>query len=306
MIAVTAAIVVSVAAGLLLERRRPEQAVAWSKHALTVVLWVVLPFSTFFTIARLEITAGVGAGLALAYVELAIVGFLAYLAGSRLLRLARPQTGALMVVTVLANTGYLGVPLVGALLGTSALGAAIAFDTVVSGPMFFVVGFAIGAAFGTAAGETRRERLRAFFTRNPPVIALVAGLLAPGALAPDALVDVAHVLVYAILPVGFVVLGVNLAAEADDGALAFPPPLSAPVATGLALRLVVAPALFLGLTALVVDVPDAYLLQAAMPSGINSLVVAHAYGLDLRITSAALAWSTAIVIIGAAILSVTT
>ena len=33
-----------------------------------------------------------------------------------------------------------------------------------------------------------------------------------------------------------------------------------------------------------------------MPSGINSLVVAHAYGLDLRLTSAALAWSTSIVI----------
>ena len=33
-----------------------------------------------------------------------------------------------------------------------------------------------------------------------------------------------------------------------------------------------------------------------MPSGINSLVVAHAYGLDLRLTSSALAWSTGIVL----------
>ena len=303
MTAVTAAIVASVVAGVVLERRWPRGAQTWSRRALTVVLWVVLPFITFFTIARLEITAGVGAGLALAYAELAIVGCLAWFAGTRLLGLARPQTGALMCVSVLGNTGYLGVPLVGALLGTGALGAAIAFDTVVSGPMFFVVAFAIGAAFGTAAGETRGERVRAFLTRNPPLVALAAALLAPDALAPDAFVDVAQVLVYAVLPVGFLVLGVNLAAEADDGALAFPPPMSAPVATGLGLRLLVAPALFLALTALIVDVPDAYLLQAAMPSGINSLVVAHAYGLDLRLTSAALAWSTAIVIVAAAVLS---
>jgi hypothetical protein len=52
----------------------------------------------------------------------------------------------------------------------------------------------------------------------------------------------------------------------------------------------------LGLVALTVDVPDAYLVQAAMPSGINSLVVAHAYGLDLRLTAAVLAWSTASVV----------
>jgi predicted permease len=40
-------------------------------------------------------------------------------------------------------------------------------------------------------------------------------------------------------------------------------------------------------------------VQAAMPSGINSLVIAHAYGLDLKITSSALAWTTTVVIAGA-------
>lgn len=232
----------------------------------------------------------------LAYLELAVIAGLAYLAGSRLLHLRREQTGSLMLVTMLANTGYLGVPLCAAVLGTSAVGAAIAFDTVVSGPMFYGFGFAVGAAFGTLAGGTPRERFRSFLVRNPPLVAVVAGLLAPDALAPDVLVDVAHVLVFAILPVGFFILGVNLAAEAEDGALAFPPPLTAPVGVAIVLRLAVAPALMLGLSALVIDVPDAYLLQAAMPSGINSLVVAHAYGLDLRICASALAWTTTIVV----------
>src|SRR3712207_6827472 len=198
MLAVALAIAASVAVGIAAERRHGERAQRFTSQVITVLLWVVLPFVTFFTLARLKIDTGVGVGLLLAYAELGVVAFLAYLAGSRLLGLARPSTGALMVVTSLANTGYLGIPLVGALLGGGALGAAIAFDTVVSGPMFFVVGFAIGAAFGTAAGDTRRERLRAFVTRNPPLLAVVAALVAPDALAPDALVDAATVLVYAV------------------------------------------------------------------------------------------------------------
>jgi predicted permease len=293
---VALAIAVSVAAGVWAERRWGERAQAASRTSLTALLWTVLPFVAFFTLARLEITAGVGAGLALAYVELAVVGGVAWFLGTRVFGLSRPSTGALIVVVVLANTGYLGVPLTGALLGEDALGPAIAYDTVVSGPMFYVVGFAIGALFGATAGDTARERLRSFLLRNPSLLALAAALLAPDALAPDLLVDVATVLVYAVLPLGFFVLGVNLAAEAEEGGLPFPPPFDAGIGTALALRLAAAPALMLGFSALLVRLPDAYLVQAAMPSGINSLVVAHAYGLDLRITSAALAWSTALVV----------
>ncbi|HEX8084058.1 MAG TPA: AEC family transporter [Solirubrobacteraceae bacterium] len=296
MLLVALAIVASTGGGLLAERRFGGRAQAASRRAIDALLWVVLPFITFFTLARLEITTGVGAGLALAYVELATVGVIAWLVATRVLGLERPQAGALIVVVVLANTGYLGVPLGGALLGRDDLAPAIAYDTVVSGPMFYVVGFAIGAVFGAAAGDTPRERLRAFVSRNPPLVALVAAFAAPDALAPDALVDVATVLVYAVLPVGFFILGVNLAAEAEEGALPFPPPFDAAIGTGLALRLVAAPALMLAFSALIVRLPHAYLVQAAMPSGINSLVVAHAYGLDLRITSAVLAWSTATVI----------
>ena len=298
MILVALAIVASTWVGVAAERRFGERAQAWSKRSIDVILWTLLPFITFFTLARLELDAGVGAGLGLAYVELAIVGLLAYGIASRVLRLERHQTGAIVVVVVLANTGYLGVPLCAALLGSDALGPAIAFDTVVSGPMFYGVGFALGAAFGTTAGDTTGERIRAFL-RNPPLAAVIAGLLAPDALAPEVLVDVAEVLVFAVLPVGFFILGVNLATEAEEGALAFPPPLTRPTAVVLGLRLLVAPALMLGLSAATFDVPDAYLVQAAMPSGINSLVIAHTYGLDLKITANALAWTTGVVVAAA-------
>jgi len=35
-----------------------------------------------------------------------------------------------------------------------------------------------------------------------------------------------------------------------------------------------------------------------MPCGINTMIVTQAYGLDLRVAAAAVAWSTAIAVVG--------
>jgi predicted permease len=298
---VLAVTVAAVAAGVLAERRTGEGAQRMARRLLDAMLYALLPFAAFFLIADLELTAGVRAGIGVAYAELTIVGLAAYAVATRVLRLTRPAVGAVLTTSVMANTGYLGLPLSVALLGSGALGAAVAWDTLVSSPVFLLAGFAIGAIFGDDAGTGGRQRLAAFVARNPPLLATIAGLLAPDALAPDALVDTARVIVFALLPVGFFVLGVNLAAESDAGGAGFPSPFSRPLVAVFGLRLVLAPALVLAASAFVVELPDPYLLQAAMPSGINALVVAHAYGLDLRLTSAAIAWTTTAVVVVATV-----
>jgi predicted permease len=67
-------------------------------------------------------------------------------------------------------------------------------------------------------------------------------------------------------------------------------------------RLALAPALLAAMAAPLIHLPTAYLLMSAMPSGLNSLVVAHAYGLDMEIVAESVTWSTAIVV-AAALLS---
>lgn len=294
MIAIAAAIVACTGIGIWAERRHGPGARRAAHTALDAIFYGLLPFVTFFALARLHITAGVGVGIALVYAELAIVSSTAWFVATRVLRLPRPSTGAVLVVVMLANTGFLGLALAVALLGSSALPAATAVDSLVSGPMFYLGAFVVGAAFGARRGD---GSLLARVTRNPPLIAAVAGLLAPSGVAPHTLVQVSHALVWVMLAAGFFALGVNLGAESDEGALVFPPPLTAPVALAVGLRLVAAPALLIGLSVVVVRVPHAYLLQAAMPSGINSLVIGHAFGLDLRLIAAALAWTTAIVLV---------
>jgi predicted permease len=285
-----------VAVGVVSQERWAQRTQAVTKRVLDAMLYLALPYITFFVIASTEFDTGAGVGLLLAYTELTVVGLLAWLLARRVFHLGRTQTATMIIGVILVNTGYLGVPLNRALLGADALGPAITFDAIVSGPMFYVFGFAIAAAL-TTHGEPLRARVRAFVTRNPPLVAVVLALLAPDALAPDVLVNIARDGVFVLLPLGFFILGVNLAAERDEGAFAFPPPLTAPVATVVGLRMVVAPALMAGLAAVTVDVPDAYLLQAGMPVGINSLVIAHAYGLDLQIMSSAVAWSTTVAVL---------
>ena len=296
MIAVAATIAVSVGLGVGLERRLGPRVDRTARALLTTMLFTVLPFVTFFNIVRLQLTADVGGGILLAYAALALTALTAWTVARRVMRLGRTSTGAVINAAILANTGYLGLPLTVALLGGAHLAEAVAYDSLVGGPVLLIAGFAVGAGFGERVGERRRDRIRAFVARNPPLIAAIAALLSPDAAAPDALVHASRALVLAMLPIGFLAVGAILSAEADTHKLSWPPPITPPVSFSVAARLLLAPALLVALSAPLIHLPAPYLLLAAMPCGINSVTVAHVYGLDLGISAAAVAWSTAIVV----------
>ncbi|HWC25946.1 MAG TPA: AEC family transporter [Solirubrobacteraceae bacterium] len=299
MLPLALAIVASVAAGVWAERRYGAGALKLTRRLLDAMLYAALPFIVFFVLVGTELTAGAGIGLLLGYAALAVVGLVAYVLATRALRLPPPSAAMVVVAAIMANTGFFGAPVVAMLLDPEQLGPAITFDALVSGPMFFVVAFAVAAAL-TTRGQAAGVRLRTYLLRNPPLIAVAAALVAPDALAADALVDIARAALIALAPLGFFVVGVQLASER----VGLPPPLGAPVAVVVVLRMAFAPLLLLGLgAATAVDLPRAYLVQAAMPVAVNTLVVAHAYDLDRALASAALAWSTALALAGALVAS---
>jgi predicted permease len=294
--AIVATIIVATAAGVWAEGRYGGRAGIAARRALLFVLYVVLPPVTFFNLARAEVNVDVGVGIVLSWAALAGATVVAGLVAARVLRLSRPAIGSVACGVVVANTGYLGYPLVAALLGFDALSEAVVYDVLVSSPALLLGAFSVGAAFGEHVGEGVRARVAAFFTRNPALYAAALGLAAPDSLAPDALVDASRIVIVAVLPLGFFAVGAALAEEAEEGSLPIPPPLDAPVATIVAIRLALAPGLLYLLALPLIDLPDPYLLLAAMPCGINTMIVTHAYGLDLRIAAGAVAWSTAIAV----------
>lgn len=303
MAGIIGAIVLATAAGIAAERRWPGLAGPRSRDSLIVLLYTVLPVIIFFNVARAEIDLDHAGGIALGWVAVTLAAGAAWLAGSRLAGLGRPQVGALLVCTFVANTGYLGYPMVGILLGFDRIGEAVLYDIGVGVPALLLAGFAVGAAFGDRAGVGVRQRTVAFFTRNPPLFAAAAALAVPDSLAPDVLVDLSRVLVVLLLPVGFFAVGAALQEEAEEGFVAMPPPLERPVMIVIVAKLMLVPAILFAISAPLIELPDPYLLLAAMPAGLNAMLVAHAYGLNIRLTAEAVTWTTLIVIVTATVVS---
>jgi predicted permease len=298
----TAALIVAgTAVGVGAEHRRPTEAVALARRLLKFLLWVAVPIVVFFNLAHVSISLDNGVGLVLGWVTMILVGTTAWFIASRVLKLSRAKTGAIVVAATVSNTSYLGYPLTVALLGHDHLSTGVLYDVLVGGPTLMLGAFAVGAAFGDRAGEGLKERGKTFLTRNPPLYAAILGLLAPRALAPDVLVNASQVLAIAGLPVGFFAVGATLAEGAEHGELPFPPPLNPPVALAVLSRIALAPAVLMLLAAPLIDLPSAYRLMSAMPTGLNAMIVSHAYGLDNRIVAEAITWSTAIVVIAALI-----
>jgi len=286
-LAVAAVIGAGTAAGVFAARRRTD-ATAIADRLLWVSLWVILPPVTFFNFARFDPSADVGAGLVFAYLGLATALAVAWLLARGPLRLEGHTRGAFMCAAFHANTGFLGLPFTAALLGRDALPEAITYDQLVSTPWLLVVAFSIGAAH---TEDARAGRMHAFLRRNPALFAMVLGLLAPDSLAPGWAVDASNVLVVALAPLGFFALGVYATATAGEGAH-FPPALSNPVVAAALVKLTVPLAVVAGCAALIHDVPDAFLVQAAMPTGLNALLLVAAYSLDRAIITGAIVYTT--------------
>jgi hypothetical protein len=297
----TALIIAGTAVGVGAERRYPAAAVALARRFLKVILYVAVPIVIFFNLAKASISLDNGLGLVLALLTMVLIGTFAWFVASRVLKLSRAQTGAVIVASTVSNTTYLGYPLTVALLGHDHLSTGVLYDVLVAGPVLMLGAFGVGAAFGDKAGEGLGERAKAFLTRNPPLYAAILGLLAPRALAPTVLVNASQVLAVAVLPVGFFAVGATLAEGADHGELPFPPPFNPPVATAVLTRIALGPVLLMLIAAPLIDLPSAYRLMSAMPTGLNAMIVSHAYGLDNRTVAEAITWSTAIVVAAALI-----
>jgi predicted permease len=292
-------IVAGTGVGVGAEHRYPTAAVALARRFLRVILYVLVPIVIFCNLAKASISLENAVGLGLGGVTLTLVTVIVWFIASRVLRLPRAQVGAVMVCALVANTTYLGYPLTVALLGHDHLATGVLFDVLVSGPGLLLGAFGVGAAFGTQAGEGIKERAKAFLTRNPPLYAAILGLLVPRGLVPASVVDASQLLAIAVLPIGFFAVGATLAEGAEHGELPFPPPFTRPVALAVGARLALAPAILMLLAAPLIDLPSAYRLMSAMPTGLNAMIVSHAYGLDNRTVAESITWSTAIVVAAA-------
>jgi predicted permease len=297
-------VLVATAVGVIAERRDNARARAARLVVLQLMLWVLVPFVAYVNIARARLSLDATLSIAIAAAAIAVAGTIMWRLARGPFALPSGTAGAAIVTTIQANTAYFGLPLIAALFTHAELSQAVVYDGLVSLPMFVIGSYGVGARLGHAREGGLRAQLRTGLLRNPVLWAVLVALLVPEAWAPEALVTPSHVAVYALLPLGFLVVGMTLGDEATDGMPRIPPPLTPPVVAVMLLRMAFVPLVLLVVGLLLIDVPAPFYVMAAMPVGINTVLVGHATGLDLRLTSSAIAWTTVVALLGVVALSV--
>ncbi|MDO8964214.1 MAG: AEC family transporter [Coriobacteriia bacterium] len=247
-----------------------------------VIIYAALPALIFNVVVKarlsLDLVRVMGVAWAVTLIGLAIAWGL-----SRALRLPPRIAGGFIIAAAIGNTGYVGYPVVRALLGEASLAPAVFYDVFGSVSVMLIFGIAIAAHYGRHEG--RIDVLREFIT-FPAVIAMLAALAFrfvpwPAAVM-DTVMDWTGFAGTIAAPLIMVSLGVSLDFAAFRDA-------TAPLAALSVVKLLVLPALAVGFATLL-GVPEATrvaAIEAGMPTALLALIMAQRFDLDAEFVAAA-------------------
>ena len=274
-----ALVVLSLAAGMV--ARRTGAFPAQTSDVLNaVVLKVALPALVLRAMHRVPLEPALLAGAGMLWLQfLLALGF--FVVVGRVFKLSRATVGALTLTAGLSNTAFVGLPVIEAALGPSALGPAVFVDQVGSFLVVCSLGMAVAAG---AAG--RKLDLRAVVKKVvlfPPFIALVAALLLRPVAFPFWLDETLHRVGQLLTPLALLSVGFQLRVRGAAGRFK-------PLLGGLAFKLVLAP-LALGAVMLVFEPSSSLIwkvtvLQCAMPPMVTGGILAAQHDLDPPLAAA--------------------
>lgn len=286
------------AVGLVARRLVPGSValVPWLDHG---VLWITLPALILAKLPDLTIGADLVVPVLAAWACVALAAG-SVLVGARRFGWGRPTVGALLLVTALGNTTFLGLPMVESLLGKPELARALAFDQLGSFFGLAVYGSFIAARFGH--GDTGWRPVVDRLIRFPPFIAVVLSFGLRAAALPvgldDALGDVGRM----VSPLAMLALGLRfrVAASAHGRQAAM---------WCLGTKMVVLPLTVLATAIVVGGTRDpawrASVLEAGMPPMVTAGVVAARAGLDEELATTVVGVGLLLALISIPLLSLT-
>ena len=251
-----------------------------------VIIYAGLPALIFNAVHAAQLRADLLGVVAVAWVVFGAMLLLAWLA-SRIMRLPRQLAGGFIVATALGNTGFIGYPITQALLGQARLPEAIFYDVFGTVVAFVLIGLLIAQRFGEAE-KARVNPIRELLT-FPAVGALVLALLLKPVGVPEVVSNGLALLGNMVAPL--IMLSVGLSLRVRTMART-----AVPLAVLAVLRLLVAPAIALGVGSVVVGAGAPLrvaVLEAGMPAMMLTLVAGERFGLDSDFIASAIFVTTA-------------
>ncbi|MBD1911076.1 AEC family transporter [Leptolyngbya sp. FACHB-16] len=199
-------------------------------------------------------------------------------------RLQQPKTQAsLLLVATLGNTGYLGYPVILALVGAPYFGWAIFYDmaTIVVGA------YGIGVLLASRLGQAHRTLAQAVqaIVINPTLWSCFVGMALRSLTLPSALVSILQAIAWSSVVLALLLIGMRLSQLATWNHVRL-------VSVSLGIKLLLLP-LTMGILLSLLGFDGAprlvMVLQAAMPPAFSTLVLAENFELDRETTVTALA-----------------
>src|SRR5258708_1814811 len=206
------------------------------------------------------------------------VGF--FLALSARLKFTRETTGALMLCGGLANTSFVGLPMIEAFFGASSMATGILIDQLGTYLVLSTLGITVAAIYsaGTESKAAIFKRIIVF----PPLLALVVAFALMPFEFPSWVDDALKRLGDTLAPLALVSVGLQLRFDQTRG-------LKTALATGLGFKLLLAPAVlaffYFSILGTTEEVTRVALVAAAMGPQIGGAIVAVQHGLNPPLVS---------------------
>jgi predicted permease len=264
----------------------------------TFVFYFALPAFLFSLMSSSPIAQVLNVPFIGAYVSASLAVFaLAFVGGRLLFDVGRGEAAVQGLAAVLPNTGYMGIPLAGAVLGREAA-VPLVVGLTLDGILMIPLGIMLIES-DKGRGEGPLSTVLATFSnliRNPLIVSIFAGLAvsAVGLPTPTPVNNFLDLLGDTAGPCALFALGATLAARSVAGG-------AAEIAYMTTLKLLIHPAVLLLTTAIIFDVDPlwttAALLGAALPIAANVFIVARQYDVYVTRSSGAVLISTAVSIV---------
>jgi len=214
---------------------------------------------------------------------------LVYLA-SKKYHFSREVTGSLMLVTVLTNSTFVGIPIITAYFGVEALPFIVLYDQL--GTSFWLATYAtIIAAYYGSKGDVSFKMIALKIMRFPPLIAFIVAITFSQYSYPELLTNILELLVLTIVPLALISVGLQLEFKLETSEVK-------PFVVSLVIKLILSPmlAIFIcyifGWSDLLIG--KVSIMEAGMASMITAGVIASMNGLAPRLSNAIVAYGIAL------------
>ncbi len=272
-------IVLAISIGYLFRKLRifPEEAAAILNR---FVIFISLPAMILLQIPKLMLSMEILIPMIIAWIVMTVTALLTLVISNRF-HFSKEVTGALMLVAVLTNSSFLGIPVINAYLGDEALPYILVYDQMGTFLALATYGIFVTAYYSNKS-EINVQIMAVKILTFPPFISLVIALFFIGTPFPEEILKVLATLANTIVPLALVAVGLQLQ-------LKLPGHEIKPFGIALFIKLVIAPLIALvvvsmaGWSNLAASVS---VMEAGMAPMVTAGAMASLSGLAPRLSSA--------------------